>query len=69
MIFAPMEFKLFIAMTRLEYHEFIVSLVWLFQYPKSSGCFSLTSRKFLPMGVKQRIFILSTMKSMISSDQ
>jgi hypothetical protein len=51
MIFAIMAFKLFTAMTRLENHEFVVSLVWLFQYPKSLGCFSSTSRKSLPMGV------------------
>jgi hypothetical protein len=50
-------FKLFIAMTRLENHNFVLSLVWLFQYPKSSGCFSSTSRKSLPMGVKQRIHL------------
>jgi hypothetical protein len=47
-----MTFKLFIAMTQLENHEFIASLVWLFQYPKSLGCFSSTSRESLLMGVK-----------------
>jgi hypothetical protein len=57
MIFMTTTFKLFIMMTPLENHEFIVSLVWLFQYPKSSGCFSLTSHKSLPMGVKHQIYI------------
>jgi hypothetical protein len=57
MIFTTMAFKLFIAMMRLENHDFIVSLVWLFEYPKSLGCFSSTSRKSLPMGVKQRIHL------------
>jgi hypothetical protein len=52
MIFAIMAFKLFIATTRLENHEFVVSLVWLFQYPKSFDCFSSTGRKSLTMGVK-----------------
>jgi hypothetical protein len=41
-----------VAMMELENHDFVVSPVWLFQYPESSGCFSLTSRKSLPMGVK-----------------
>jgi hypothetical protein len=50
-----MAFKFFIATTRLENHNFVVSLVWLFQYPKSSGCFSSTSRKSLPIGVKYRV--------------
>jgi hypothetical protein len=39
MIFATTTFKLFIATTRLENYNFVMSLVWLFQYPKSSGCF------------------------------
>jgi hypothetical protein len=39
MIFAIMTFKLFIATTRLENHNFVVSLIWLFQYPKISDCF------------------------------
>jgi hypothetical protein len=47
MIFTATTFKLVIAMMRLENREFIVSLVWLFQYPKSSGYFSSTSRKSL----------------------
>jgi hypothetical protein len=33
------DIQAFIATTRLEDHNFVVSLVWLFQYPKSSGCF------------------------------
>jgi hypothetical protein len=57
MIFTTTTFKLFIATTQLENHEFIVSLIWLFEYPKSSGYFSSTSRKSLPMGVKQRIHL------------
>jgi hypothetical protein len=32
-------FKHFIMTTRLENLNFIVTLVWLFQYPKSSSCF------------------------------
>jgi hypothetical protein len=51
-----MAFKLFIAM-QLKNHIFVMSLVWLFQYPESSGCFSSTSCKSLPMGVKQRIHL------------
>jgi hypothetical protein len=39
MIFATMAFKLFIATTRIQNHNFVMSLVWLFQYLKSSGCF------------------------------
>jgi hypothetical protein len=57
MIFTTTTFKLFIVMMRIENYEFIVSLVWLFQYPKSLGCFSSTSRKSLPMGVKQQIHL------------
>jgi hypothetical protein len=53
MIFTIPAFKPFIVMTRLENHDFIVGLVWLFQYPKYLGCFSSTTRKSLPMGVKQ----------------
>jgi hypothetical protein len=56
-VFTTTTFKLFIATTWLENREFIVSLVWLFQYPKSLGCFSSTSRKSLPMGVKQQIYL------------
>jgi hypothetical protein len=33
------DIQAFIAMTRLEDHNFVVSHVWLFQYPKSLGCF------------------------------
>jgi putative AlgH/UPF0301 family transcriptional regulator len=51
MIFVTMAFKLLIAMTRLENQIFIVSLVWLFQYSKSLGCFSSASQKSPPMGV------------------
>jgi hypothetical protein len=51
-----MAFKLFIAM-QLKNHIFVMSLVWLFQYAESLGCFSSTSRKSLPMGVKQRIHL------------
>jgi hypothetical protein len=43
--------KLFIATTRLENHNFVLSLVWLFEYPKSSGWFTSATRKSLPMGV------------------
>jgi hypothetical protein len=57
MIFTIMTFKLFIATMRLENHNFVVILVWLFQYPKSSSYFSSISRKSLPMGVKQRIHL------------
>jgi hypothetical protein len=57
MIFTIMTFKFFITTTQLENHEFIVSLIWLFEYPKSLGCFASTSRKSLPMGVKQRIHL------------
>jgi hypothetical protein len=39
MIFATMAFKIFIATMQPENQTFIVSLVWLLQYPKSSGCF------------------------------
>jgi hypothetical protein len=64
-------FKLFIAMMRPENYEFIVRLVWLFQYPKSSGCFSSASRKSLPMGVKQRIYLFVIVENEVddSSDQ
>jgi hypothetical protein len=34
-----MAFKHFITMTRLENLNFIVTLVWLFQYPKFLSCF------------------------------
>jgi hypothetical protein len=39
MIFAIMAFKLFIATMRLETHNFVMSLVWLFQYLKSLNYF------------------------------
>jgi hypothetical protein len=50
-------FKPFIVTTQLENHDFIVGLVWLFQYPKYLGCLSSTTRKSLQMGVKQRIHL------------
>jgi hypothetical protein len=67
MIFTTMTFKLFITTTRPENSEFIVSLIWLFQYPKSLRCFSSAIRKSLPMGVKSEFIclIFLTMKSMI----
>jgi hypothetical protein len=42
----------YIAMTKLENHTFTLSLVWLFQILKSSGCLSSISHEYLPMGVK-----------------
>jgi hypothetical protein len=71
MIFTTTTFNLFIATMRPENYEFIVSLVWLFQYPKSSGCFSSASRKSLPMGVKRRIYLFNIVDNEVdnSSDQ
>jgi hypothetical protein len=33
------DIQFFITTMRLEDHNFVMSLVWLFQYPRSSGCF------------------------------
>jgi hypothetical protein len=41
----------------LRIKKIIESLVWLFQCPKSSGCFS-TSHESLPLGVKHRVYYL-----------
>jgi hypothetical protein len=41
----------FVAMTQLDNHNFVVSLISPLQHPKFSGCYSLASRKSLPMGV------------------
>jgi hypothetical protein len=43
-------FKIFIATTQLENHEFIMRLVWLFQYRKYLGCFSSTYSQIPPDG-------------------
>jgi hypothetical protein len=59
MVFTTTAFKLFIATMQPENYELIVSLVWLFQYQKSLGCFSLASHKSLPMGVKQQIYLFN----------
>jgi hypothetical protein len=71
MIFTTTAFKLFNATMRPKNYEFIVRFVWLFQYPKSLGCFSSASRKSLPMGVKQRIYLFDIVDNEVddSSDQ
>jgi hypothetical protein len=72
MIFYNHGIQAFIMTTRLENHNFVVSLVWLFQYPKSSGCFLrlvVNPSRWEWIGKYQCLMLIRlTMKSIICSN-